>query len=213
MPEANQKSVGVLAIQGDYAAHQHVLQELGVPSLLVRKAEQLEQVAGLILPGGESTTLLKFLDGESLWEPLRSFAQQHPVFGTCAGAILMATEVENPAQRSQGLMDISVRRNAFGRQVFSFIRHATLTKAFTKKCASAAPSEGSIEAVFIRAPVILRCGSSVQTLVTLDDSPVLVQQGNLLAATFHPEMSSQSCFGHLVHQYFSSLIFGHWPNR
>ena len=149
---------------------------------------------------------------EGLWEPLRDFAQQHPVFGTCAGAILLAAEVENPAQRSLGLIDISVRRNAFGRQVFSFIRHASLTKSFTAKIAKAAPAEGKIEAVFIRAPLILRTGKSVETLISLDDSPVLVQQGKTLAATFHPELSNVANSDLLVHRYFCSLVTGQMPS-
>lgn len=200
--------MGVLAIQGDYAAHQHVLQSLGVATRLVKKADQLEHLAGLILPGGESTTLLKFMDGEGLWEPLRLFAARHPVFGTCAGAILLATEVGNPVQRSLGLLDISVRRNAFGRQVFSFIRHASLTREFQNRLGAAAPTDVKIEAVFIRAPLIVRAGKDVATLITLDDSPVLVQQGNLLAATFHPELSAGSGGGSVIHDYFCRTVYG-----
>src|SRR5689334_20769596 len=157
----NSKPIGILAIQGDFAAHQSVLKSLGVPTRLIKKAEELEDLAGLILPGGESTTLLKFLDQESLWEPLRAFAEKQPTLGTCAGAILMASKVENPDQKSLGVLDITVRRNAFGRQVFSFIRHATVSKAFTKVLGPEnAPSEGKIEAVFIRAPMILHAGKT-----------------------------------------------------
>lgn len=211
MPDTSQKPIGILAIQGDYGAHGEVLKQLGVPSMLVKKAEQLERVAGLILPGGESTTLLKFLDGEGLWEPLRSFGASQPMFGTCAGAILMASQVANPAQPSLGLMDIAIQRNAFGRQIFSFIRHAGLSKAFTQACGTAAPSEGKLETVFIRAPLILRTGKAVETLIALDGSPVLVQEGKLLAATFHPELSTGGD-GFLIHRYFCQLCFGAWPS-
>lgn len=215
MSQTNQKPIGILAIQGDYAAHQRVLNDLGVPSRFVKKAEQLDAVAALILPGGESTTLLKFLEGEDLWEPLKRFGASKPLFGTCAGAILLAAEVENPCQKCLGLLDISVRRNAFGRQVYSFIRHAGLTRKFAQAVGKQAPGESGgdtkIETVFIRAPLILRTGKSVQTLISLDDSPVLVQQGNHLAATFHPELSTQETSGYFIHRYFCSIVFGAWP--
>lgn len=211
MSEFIKKPIGILAIQGDFAAHTAVLHSLGVASTLVKNAAQLEQVAGLILPGGESTTLLKFLDGENLWEPLKRFAERRPMFGTCAGAILLASEVENPAQKSLEVVDIAVRRNAFGRQVFSFIRHASLTKQFTERVGQHAPKVDKVEAVFIRAPLILRTGKDVETLATLDDSPVLVQQGNHLVATFHPELSAPEASGGLIHRYFCSLCYSAWP--
>ena len=213
MDHTYSKPVGILAIQGDFAAHQGVLRSLGVPTRLVRKAEQLADLAGLILPGGESTTLLKFLDQEALWEPLRAFAEREPTLGTCAGAILMAGKVENPEQKSLGVVDITVRRNAFGRHVFSFIRHATLTKTFAEILGPAeTPSEGRVEAVFIRAPLILSSGKKVQELISLDGSPVLVQDGHRLAATFHPELSTDGPGAYLIHRYFCSLTYGALPS-
>jgi 5'-phosphate synthase pdxT subunit len=212
MSEANLSPIGILAIQGDYAAHERMLLELGVPTRQIRKAEQLDGLAGLILPGGESTTLLKFLDNEQLWPALQEFAASKPVFGTCAGAILLAAEVENPAQRSLAAMDIAVRRNAFGRQIYSFIRHASLSKPFLQELGPAAPEEGKIEAVFIRAPLILKTGKKVKTLISLDGSPVLVRQDNLLAATFHPELSREGQGAYLIHRYFCQMALGQMPS-
>jgi pyridoxal 5'-phosphate synthase pdxT subunit len=213
MDQSYSKPIGILAIQGDFAAHQSMLRSLGVPTRLVKKAEELEDLAGLILPGGESTTLLKFLEQEALWEPLHAFAEEKPTLGTCAGAILMASKVENPDQKSLGVVDITVRRNAFGRQVFSFIRHATINKTFAEILGpKEIPSEGRIEAVFIRAPLILRSGSKVQELISLDGSPVLVQDGHRLAATFHPELSIDGPGAYLLHRYFCRLTYGVMPS-
>ncbi len=209
----NGKPIGILAIQGDYAAHGRILETLKVPFRLVKKAEQLGGLAGLILPGGESTTLIKFFDNEKLWEPLAAFAKDHAVFGTCAGAILMASEVENPAQRCLGLIDMTIRRNAFGRQVYSFIRSARCSNTFNEALGVTAASDGhKFEAVFIRAPLILKAGKAVVPLITLDDSPVLVRQGNYLAATFHPELSADSETALFVHGYFCQMSFGALPS-
>jgi pyridoxal 5'-phosphate synthase pdxT subunit len=171
--------IGVLAIQGDFAAHARMLKRIGVEAVEVRRQAELEGVDGLIIPGGESTTMLKFLTGENLIEPLKQFASQgKPIFGTCAGAILLAREVLNPPQSSLGLLDIVVERNAYGRQVDSHISRAEPTF-----------SEGAMEAVFIRAPRIKSLGEGVEVLATLDQEPVFVRQNHIFAATFHPELS------------------------
>ena len=169
--------MGVLALQGDFEAHCRALRQAGAEAVEVRVAGELDAVDGLVLPGGESTTMLKLLDVENLFEPLRAFGRKRPIFGTCAGAILLAKEVSNPVQRSLDLMDLTVERNAYGRQVDS--RIATIDV------------EGhSMEAVFIRAPVILRAGEQVKVLATYLDRPVLAEQGRHMVATFHPELSS-----------------------
>ncbi len=180
--------IGILAIQGDFAAHQKMLERLGVETLEVRRAEELKQVAGLIIPGGESTTMLKFLQEENLWEPLRQFAlSEQPIFGTCAGAILLAREVLNPLQPSLNLLDITVERNSYGRQVDSFIANVNLAR-----------SDTPIEAVFIRAPQIIAVGDAVEVLATLNNQPVFVRQKNIFAATFHPELTDDES----VHRLF-----------
>lgn len=171
--------IGVLAIQGDFAAHARMLARLGVDRVEVRRADDLEGLDGLIMPGGESTTMLKVLKEENLEEPIKNFARSgKPVFGTCAGAILLAREAHNPDQPSLGLIDIAVERNAYGRQVDSFIGEAETSL------------EGEpLEAVFIRAPRIRRAGPNVTVLANVAGEPVLVREGNILAATFHPELS------------------------
>ncbi|HEX5731296.1 MAG TPA: pyridoxal 5'-phosphate synthase glutaminase subunit PdxT [Blastocatellia bacterium] len=174
--------VGVLAIQGDFAAHARVLARSGVEPVEVRRAEQLAMLDGLIIPGGESTTILKVMLEEYLVDPIREFARAgKAVFGTCAGAILLASEVHNPEQQSLGLMDIIVERNSYGRQIDSFIRKVDTSLG-----------DGPMEAVFIRAPRITRIGAGVETLSTINGEPVLVRQNNLLAATFHPELTSDN---------------------
>jgi len=187
----NRKRVGVLALQGDFEAHQRALERAGAQAVEVRSAEQLKDIDALIIPGGESTTMLKLIDWEHMFEPLREFGQTRPVFGTCAGAILLATEVTNPAQQSLGLMDIGVERNAYGRQLDSRI-------------AQLAPEgiEGELEAVFIRAPIIRRVGEKAKVLARYGGDPVLVEQGRHLVATFHPELTSDS----RVHELFLEKI-------
>jgi 5'-phosphate synthase pdxT subunit len=170
-------TIGVLAIQGDYAAHAAALAESGAEPVEVRKPEQLARLDGLILPGGESTTMLKFLK-RGFFEALEEFCGSHPVFATCAGAILLAREVRNPAQRSLGLLDAVVERNAYGRQIDSTILTAE----------TALPG-GPLEMVFIRAPRIVSAGPAVEVLARRDGLPVLVRQGGIIAATFHPELS------------------------
>jgi 5'-phosphate synthase pdxT subunit len=171
--------IGVLAVQGDFAAHARMLNRIGVEAVEVRRASQLDAVDGLIIPGGESTTMLKFIEEEAMGDAIKSYAASaRPIFATCAGAILVAREVSNPPQASLGLMDIAVARNAYGRQVDSFISAVDTTLA-----------GGPLEAVFIRAPKITRVGDAVTTIATLKGEPVMVRQGNLVAATFHPELT------------------------
>jgi 5'-phosphate synthase pdxT subunit len=182
--------IGVLAIQGDYAAHADALADAGAEPVEVRKPEQLAGIDGLILPGGESTTVLRFLEKLRFFDLLAEFGGNKPVFGTCAGAILLAREVRNPAQRSLGLLDAVVERNAYGRQIDSTI----LT-------AETALAGGPLEMVFIRAPRLVETGPTVEVLARRDGSPVLVRQGTLLAATFHPELSADR----RVHQLFVQI--------
>jgi 5'-phosphate synthase pdxT subunit len=185
--------VGVLAIQGDYDAHARALADVGAGPYEVRKPEQLAELDGLILPGGESTTMLKFLEKNHFLEKLVDFCSARPVFGTCAGTILLAHEVRNPAQRSLGVLDAVVERNAYGRQVDS----AILT----------APTRlqgGELEMVFIRAPRIVSVGPGVETLACREGAPVLVRQGSILAATFHPELSVDR----RIHKLFVEIVSG-----
>ncbi len=176
--DAQRPRIGVLAIQGDYAAHAEALRESGADPVEVRNPQELDSLDGLILPGGESTTMLKFLDRRNFFEALKEFSDRQPVFGTCAGAILLAREVRNPEQRSLGVLDAVVERNAYGRQVDSSILTAP----------SRVPGQ-PLEMVFIRAPRIVETGPEVEVLASRDGFPVLVRQGRLMAATFHPELS------------------------
>jgi 5'-phosphate synthase pdxT subunit len=181
-------TIGVLALQGDFDAHRVRLEELGAEVALVRKPEQLGGIDGLIIPGGESGTFLKLLDADGLVQ-LRRFVARKPTFGTCAGCILLAREVENPPQTGLGALDIRVRRNAYGRQLESSIRQGRFR-------------DKPLEMVFIRAPKIVQVGADVEVLGTEGADPVLVRKGKTLAATFHPEMSADTA----VHQYFLDLV-------
>jgi 5'-phosphate synthase pdxT subunit len=188
--------IGVLAIQGDYAAHATALAEAGAQPSLAKTAEDLRldgesSLDGLVVPGGESSTILKFLDSRGLFHALQQFCANRPVFGTCAGAILLAREVRNPAQRSLGVLDAIVERNAYGRQIDSAIISAR----------SKLPGE-LLEMVFIRAPRICAIGPGVETLAERDGFPTLVRQDLVLAATFHPELSSDR----RVHRLFVQLV-------
>jgi 5'-phosphate synthase pdxT subunit len=183
--------IGVLAIQGDYEAHKARLEQLGAKVTLVRKPEQLDGIDGIVIPGGESSTFLNFLAEHGFLEKLREFVSSKPTFGTCAGAILLAKQVENPPQQSLEVMDIRVRRNAYGRQINSSIREAR-TKL----------GEKPLEMVFIRAPRIVGTGKGVEILATTGRDPVLVRQGKLMAATFHPELSEDT----RVHQEFLNMV-------
>lgn len=167
----------MLALQGDFEAHEKALERVGAEVIEVRNAGELESVQGLVIPGGESTTMLKLLDATGLKEPLRQFAESKPIFGTCAGAILVAKQVTNPIQESLGLMDIEVERNGYGRQLDS--RIVRLQPEM---------EGGDLEAVFIRAPIIRTVGPETKVLARYNGDPVLVEQGHHLAATFHPEL-------------------------
>jgi 5'-phosphate synthase pdxT subunit len=183
--------IGVLAIQGDYAAHAEALAEAGAVPVEVRKREELEGLDGLIIPGGESSTILKFLE-RGLFDDLKSFCQSKPVFGTCAGAILLAREVRNPSQPSLGVLDAVIERNAYGRQIDSSILFSD-TKL---------PGE-KLEMVFIRAPRIVETGPQVEVLAQREGKPTLVRQGHLMAATFHPELTPDD---RRVHKAFVDLV-------
>jgi 5'-phosphate synthase pdxT subunit len=182
--------VGVLAVQGDYEAHKARLEQLGAEAVLVRDPAQLDNVDALVMPGGESSTMLKFLERGGFMEKLREFVRAKPTFGTCAGAILLAKEVANPPQPSLAAMDMTVRRNAYGRQLDSAIISAQTSLG-----------DAPLEMVFIRAPKIEDLGAGVEVLARCDGDPVLVRQGKLMAATFHPELSADT----RVHEEFLKL--------
>ena len=185
--------IGVLALQGDFDAHRRRLEELGAEVVLVKKPEQLDHIDGLVIPGGESGTFLKLL-GEGGFEKLKQFVKTKPTFGTCAGAILLAREVENPKQVGLGALNIRIRRNAYGRQIDSSIREGNLLADLK----SAEP----LEMVFIRAPKISYVGEGVEVLATEGSDPVAVRQGRAMAATFHPELSADT----RVHQAFLDMV-------
>jgi len=184
-------TIGVLALQGAYDIHAERLAELGASTRLVRTPEQLNGLDGLVIPGGESTTFLKHLERAGFYEVLDKFVRTKPTFGTCAGCILLAKEVENPPQRSFGVLDIAVERNAYGRQNDSAILN-TETKL----------PGGPMEMVFIRAPRISRIGEGIEVLAHRGDDPALIRKGSLLAATFHPELSKDV----RVHQLFLDMV-------
>ena len=177
--------IGVLALQGDFAAHERAVRELGADVRQVRTPSELASVDGLIIPGGESTTMLKLLLEDGLAEPLKDFARKHPIYGTCAGAILAARVVTSPQQFSFGFIDIEIERNAYGRQVDSSIRRLQPEQDFIDRTGA-----GPLEAMFIRAPIIRKLGDGVRVLIQDEATAVLVEQGNMLAGTFHPELTS-----------------------
>jgi pyridoxal 5'-phosphate synthase pdxT subunit len=182
--------IGVLALQGDFAAHQRRLEELGAEVVLVRKPEQFDEIDGLVIPGGESTTFLKLLD-ERCFRKLDEFVHNKPTFGTCAGAIMLARQVENPHQPGLDALDITIRRNAYGRQIDSSIVEAPSTLG-----------DAPLEMVFIRAPRIERVGPDVEVLAKRGGDPVLVREGSVMAATFHPELSADT----RVHAEFLQVV-------
>jgi pyridoxal 5'-phosphate synthase pdxT subunit len=186
-------NIGVLALQGDFDAHRRRLEELGAKVVLVKKPDQLDEIDGLVIPGGESGTFLKLL-GEEGFEKLKQFVRLKPTFGTCAGAILLASEVENPKQVGLGAIDIRIRRNAYGRQIDSSIREGEFMPG--------KPGNSPLEMVFIRAPKIERVGKGVEVIATEGSDPVAVRQGRAMAATFHPELSEDT----RVHKAFLDLI-------
>lgn len=185
--------VGVLALQGDFEKHIQMLECLGVPSVEVREKSQLEEIDGLIIPGGESTTIGKLLVRYDLLEPLKTFAKMgKPIFGTCAGAILLAKEIEGSNQDRIGVLDIVVKRNAYGRQIESFEADIFVPKI----------GELPVRGVFIRAPIIKHTEDGVEVLARFGDHPVLVKQGAILASTFHPELTNDT----RIHAFFLSLF-------
>jgi|SRR4051812_32108790 5'-phosphate synthase pdxT subunit len=184
-------TIGVLAIQGDYEAHKKRLEELGAAVVLVRKPEQLDGLDAIVMPGGESSTMLNFLERDGFLEQLRDFTRTKPAFGTCAGAILLAKDVQNPPQKSLGVMDIRVRRNAYGRQLDSSIREGEIKL-----------NHQALEMVFIRAPKIESVSKEVEVLAEFNGDPVWVRQGKTMAATFHPELSQDK----RVHEEFLKLV-------
>ena len=183
--------IGILSVQGDFDAHAAALRELSAEPVEVRTVNDLEDCEGIILPGGESTTQLQFLQEEGLFDSIKKFsAEGGAIFGTCAGAILMATHVKNPAQASLGLLDMTVLRNGYGRQLASdvFFGPTTLNKY-------------PLEMVFIRGPIIESVGPGVQVLAEHAGKPAMVQKGNLLASSFHPELTDDRT----VHQHFLDM--------
>lgn len=187
-------TVGILAVQGDYEAHGKVLDRLGVEHRFVRTPQDMDGLSGIILPGGESTTHLKVLSEEGLFDALKQFAREGGAFfGTCAGAILLAREVHGPSQDSLGLLDVSILRNGYGRQLASDV-HMGKTKL----------RQEPLEMVFIRAPIIESTGKGVEILAEDAGHPVLVQQGRILAATFHPELTGDTT----IHEHFLKLANG-----
>jgi 5'-phosphate synthase pdxT subunit len=187
----HQPTIGILALQGAFDVHAKRLTDLGANTLLVRRPEQLANLDALILPGGESTTFLKHLERAGFYDALKAFVQTRPTFGTCAGCILLAKDVTNPPQTSFGVLDVSVERNAYGRQNDSAIVNAE----------TELPG-GPLEMVYIRAPRITRLGPDVEMLAARDGSATLVRQGRLLAATFHPELTNDL----RVHQLFLDMV-------
>src|SRR5262249_22303939 len=197
MSKNDRLRIGVLAVQGDFSAHREMLESLGAETIEVRTVGDLESCDALVLPGGESTTQLQFLQEEGLFDAIKEFAaNQRPIFGTCAGAILLANQVQHPAQDSLGLMDMTVTRNAYGRQMASDVFFGSSKLEPTP-----------MEMVFIRAPIIEKVGPGVEVLAEYGGNPVLVRKGNLLAATFHPELTSDST----VHRHFLKMMNAEQP--
>jgi len=189
--------IGILAVQGDFEAHAAMLSEMGVETVEVRTVRDLEGCDGLILPGGESTTQLQFMQEEGLFDAVKRFAADGgAIFGTCAGAILLATNVKNPEQASLGLLDMTVLRNAYGRQIASdVVRGASNLK------------REPLEMVFIRGPIIESVRSGMEVLAEYAGKPALVQKGRIMAATFHPELTNDTT----VHQHFLNLAAKETP--
>jgi 5'-phosphate synthase pdxT subunit len=190
--ESKEVKIGILAVQGDFAAHASMLAGMNVDTVEVRSTEDLKGCDGLILPGGESTTQLQFLQEEGLSDAIKRFAfEGRAIFGTCAGAILLASEVKNPGQDSLGLLDMTVVRNGYGRQVHSDVVSGSSTL-----------KKEPLEMVFIRGPVIERVGPKVEVLAEYASKPALVQQGNILASAFHPELTDDTT----VHERFVQMV-------
>lgn len=201
LPETEER-IGVLSIQGDYEAHAAAFAACGAETMLVRTPQELATVTALALPGGESTTMLRMLRRDGFDAVLRDFVRTHPVFATCAGCILLAREVRNPQQESFAALDIAIERNAYGRQ-----NESAIVPVETSVPGGPDRADGPMEGVFIRAPRIVATGPEVATLATRDGFPVLVRQGRILAATFHPELSEDR----RVHRLFLEMLAGKPP--
>ena len=183
--------IGIVAVQGDFAAHAAMLQELGAETVEVRAVQDLEGCDGTVLPGGESTTQLQFLKEEGLFDAIQKFSRKGgAIFGTCAGAILLATKVNNPPQESLGLLDMTVLRNGYGRQLASDVFYGPSTL-----------KQEPLEMVFIRGPIIEEVGKDIVVLARHEGQPALVEKGNVLAATFHPELTDDTT----VHKHFLEM--------
>jgi len=191
------KKVGILSLQGDFEAHGKAVERAGAEAVYVRTAADLADLDGLIIPGGESTTMLKLLRMENLLDPVAEFGRKKLIFGTCAGAILLANRVSNPAQESLALVDLAIERNAYGRQVDSRVVNIDADPSFSSRT-----RPGSIEAVFIRAPIIREVGPQARILAEYAGDPVLVEEGRHLISTFHPELTGDS----RVHELFLSKL-------
>ncbi len=187
--------IGVLALQGDFYLHQKMLDRLGVEAAAVKTPQDLQGCRGLIIPGGESTTLVKLLKHIKLYEQIRVFNRDHPIFGTCAGAILVSSQVSNHPVEPLGLIDIAVERNAYGTQIDSFIDRIDFR---------AGDESVAVEGVFIRAPKIIRVGEGVRSIAFHKNDVVMVESERVLAATFHPELSESM----VIHEYFLNKISG-----
>ncbi|HRD56037.1 MAG TPA: pyridoxal 5'-phosphate synthase glutaminase subunit PdxT [Parachlamydiaceae bacterium] len=189
------KTVGVLALQGAFKKHMEMLQLLGVHVLLVKKPEDLEKCNGLIIPGGESTVISRQMDFIGLTEKIREFGAEKPVFGTCAGLILMAENIFQSDMKPFNFLSVDVERNAFGRQADSFLTDVEI-RLNPKKQATIFP------AIFIRAPRIRKCSLEVEVLASFEEEPILVRQGHHLGATFHPELTNDTS----IHAYFLKML-------
>jgi len=184
--------IGVLSLQGDYQKHIDILKSLNIQTIKVRYKEDLEDIDALIIPGGESSTLSKLIKKESLYSPLKSFISDYPVYGSCAGLILLSKNIENDDRiKSFNALDISLIRNGWGRQINSFSKDVTI-ETF----------KNDYRAIFIRAPKILKCGRNIRILSILDNSPVMIQQNKILGTTFHPELTNDT----RIHQYFVNMV-------
>ena len=191
-PEYNDLTIGIVALQGSFAKHAYSLGHLGIKSRVVRYPEDLKLIDALILPGGESTTMTRLLENEQLWEPLNEALRSLPVFGTCAGAILLGQQIEDERVHCFGLIDYLAERNAYGRQVESFSTALVMPKI----------SNEDFHAIFIRAPKFRNIGKQVETLAVYGGEAVLLRQGQVLVASFHPELTDDSS----IHRYFVDEI-------
>lgn len=194
--------VGVLALQGAIEPHKAKIRELGAIPVEVRRPEDLNGLSGIILPGGESSAMIHLLKLNKLWEPLKAFVSERPSWGVCAGAILLASKVTHPEQDCLKQLDLTADRNAYGRQIDSFIGNFPVTKSGQERL-----SADSVEGVFIRAPRFANLGDTVVPLVTNENEPIMVEQGKCLASAFHPELSQSN----LIHEYFLSFCKGEQP--